>query len=250
LKRFVRYALNIVPVVALVVTWEIVARMELVPHYMFPPFTEVALRAYQLTCKGFLPYNFVRSLIRVLIGFSMGSVAGISLGILMGLNKAVYGFSHPILALFYAIPALGWTPLLMMWLGLGEALPIALIFICSFFPLLYNTITGIKTVDADLIKAAKTLGASDKQILTTIVLPLAIPNIFTGLRLESGMAWRVVIAAEMIAIPVGIGALAVRAESLMQIDVILVTLAVLSLTGLVFDKIFQYAESKICKWRA
>ena len=79
---------------------------------------------------------------------------------------------------------------LILWLGIGEILPITIIFICSFFPILYNTSTGIKTVDKDYIKVAKTLGASDKEVLFSVVLPLALPNIFTGLKLESGMAWR------------------------------------------------------------
>jgi len=81
---------------------------------------------------------------------------------------------------------LGWAPLLVIWIGIGEMLPIVLIFLCSFFPVLYNTITGIRSVDSDVIEAARTIGASDRKILTTILLPLAVPNIFTGLRLEAG----------------------------------------------------------------
>jgi len=122
-------------------------------------------------------------------------------------------------------------------------LPIAIIFICSFFPVLYNTITGIKTVPEDFIKVAKTLGASPIKILTTVILPLALPNIFTGLRLEAGMAWRVIIAAEMVAIPTGIGALLMRAESLIRVDIIIVCLMVLSVMCLSFEKFF-YTWSK------
>ena len=129
-------------------------------------------------------------------------------------------------------------------------LPITLIFLCAFFPVLYNTITGIKGVDEDVIKAARTLGASDRKILTTVILPLAIPNIFTGLRLEAGMAWRVVIAAEMVAIPTGIGALMMRAESLLRVDIIIVCLMVLSVMCLLFERFFQYMEKKVTDgWR-
>ncbi len=88
----------------------------------------------------------------------------------------------------------------MLWIGINEMLPITIIFICSFFPVVYNTATGIRNVDRKYILAAETLGASNVRILFKIVIPLALPNIFTGLRLEAGMSWRVLIAAEMVAI--------------------------------------------------
>jgi NitT/TauT family transport system permease protein len=128
-------------------------------------------------------------------------------------------------------------------------LPITIIFICSFFPVLYNTVTGIRNVDKQYIQVARTLGASDARILTTVVMPLALPNIFTGLRLEAGMAWRVIIAAEMVAIPTGIGALMMRAESLIRIDIIIVCLIVLAVMCLIFERFFQYLEARITtKW--
>ena len=172
------------------------------------------------------------------------------MGTIMGWNKIANRALNPLISLFYPIPALGWIPLLMLWIGINEMLPITLIFICSFFPVLYNTITGIKNIDGDYIKAAKSLGASDLQLLTTVVIPLALPNIFTGLRLEAGMAWRVIIAAEMIAIPTGIGALLMKAESLIRIDIIIVCLIVLALMSLLFEKFFQYLEIRFtARWR-
>jgi len=187
---------------------------------------------------------------RVVAGFSAGSVAGITIGTIMGWKEAVNKVLNPIVSLIYPIPALGWLPLLMLWLGINELLPIAIVFICSFFPVLYNTVTGIRNVNKDYIRVARTLGASDMRILTTVVLPLALPNIFTGLRLEAGMAWRVIIAAEMVAIPTGIGALLIRAESLVRIDIIIVCLIILSLMCLLFEKFFVYLEMKLTgQWR-
>jgi len=140
--------------------------------------------------------------------------------------------------------------LLMLWIGINEMLPITIIFICSFFPILYNTVTGIRNVDKDYIRVARTLGASDIKILTTVVMPLALPNIFTGFRLEAGMAWRVIIAAEMVAIPTGIGALMMKAESLIRIDIIIVCLIVLAVMCLSFEKFFEFLETKMtAKWR-
>ncbi len=211
---------GILPIVIFLAIWEVVARLNLIPgQFFFPPFSVVMQEFYHLTANGVLGHNFLSSLTRVLIGFCAGSIAGIIVGTIMGWRDFAHKALNPIISLLYPIPALGWLPLLMLWIGINEMLPITIIFICSFFPVLYNTVTGIRNVDKDYVQVARTLGASDIKILTTVVMPLALPNIFTGLRLEAGMAWRVIIAAEMVAIPTGIGALLMKAESLIRIDI-------------------------------
>jgi len=242
---------GILPVAIFLAIWEVVARLNLVPgQFFFPPFSMVMVEFYHLIASGVLGESFLSSLVRVLIGFCTGSIAGIMVGIIMGWRDIINKALNPIISLLYPIPALGWLPLLMLWLGIGEALPITIIFICSFFPVLYNTVTGIRNVDKSFVQVARTLGASDIKILTTVVLPLALPNIFTGLRLEAGMAWRVIIAAEMVAIPTGIGALMMKAESLIRIDIIIVCLIVLSVMCLSFEKFFAYLEAKLtANWK-
>jgi NitT/TauT family transport system permease protein len=247
----IRPGWGLLPVVIFLAIWELVARLNLVPGQLFfPPFSVVVQEFYYLTASGVLGDNFLASLGRVLIGFCAGSIAGIAVGMVMGWMENINKALHPILSLFYPIPALGWLPLLMLWIGINEMLPIAIIFICSFFPVLYNTVTGIRNVDKEYIQVARTLGASDAKILVTVVMPLALPNIFTGLRLEAGMAWRVIIAAEMVAIPTGIGALMMRAESLIRIDIIIVCLIVLAVMCLTFERFFQYMEVRVTtRWR-
>ena len=236
---------GIVPVIIFLILWEIIARINLISgHFPFPPFSIVDAEFYYLSANGVLGNNFLSSFFRVLIGFSFGTIAGLCIGILMGWKTIIDKALNPIISLIYPIPALGWLPLLMLWLGIGEILPIAIIFICSFFPILYNTSTGIKTIDKNYIHVAKSLGASNREILTSIVIPLALPNIFTGLKLESGMAWRVIIAAEMVAIPTGISALMMRAESLMRIDIIIVCLIILAAMCFIFERFFLYLETK------
>ncbi len=242
---------EIIPIVIFLGTWEIIARLDLMPgQFFFPPFSAVVMEFWYLAVSGVLGRNFFSSLIRVLIGFSAGSIAGLFIGIIMGWNNIANKALNPIISLVYPIPALGWLPLLMLWFGIGEILPIAIIFICSFFPILYNTVTGIKNVNKNYIFVARTLGASDLKILSTVVVPLALPNIFTGLKLESGMAWRVIIAAEMVAIPTGIGALMMKAESLIRIDIIIVCLIVLGVMCLSFEKFFVFLEKRLTnRWR-
>jgi NitT/TauT family transport system permease protein len=242
---------GIVPVLVLLGVWEITARLKLIPGgNLFPAFSVVVIEIKEMIAGGILLPHFFSSLGRVAAGFAAGSVTGILLGVWMGWSERVHRWCRPIISLLYPIPALGWMPVLMLWVGVNELLPIVIIFICSFFPVLYNTVTGIRQVPSDLIDAARMLGASDLAILRRVVVPLALPNIFTGLRLEAGMAWKVVIAAEMVAIPTGIGALMMRAESLVRVDIILVCLIVLSVMCLVFERFFGFLEEKTTgRWR-
>jgi len=241
---------GIVPIIIFLILWEGIARINLISgNFFFPPFSMVVAELYFLTVNGVLGNNFLRSFFRVIIGFSAGALAGLFVGIIMGWKSLIDRALNPIISLIYPIPALGWLPILMLWLGISEILPIAIIFICSFFPILYNTSTGIKMVDKNYIRVAKSLGASNRKILISIVVPLALPNIFTGLKLESGMAWRVIIAAEMVAIPTGIGALMMRAESLMRIDIIIICLIVLAVMCFLFERFFKFLENKFtARW--
>jgi NitT/TauT family transport system permease protein len=240
---------SFLPVAVLLIIWETVARMFVVNQALFPPFSTVMREFIVLVENGILLENLSRSLMRVVIGFLAGSLAGLLMGIALGTEKFLYRSLHPIFSLLYPVPVLGWIPVFMLWFGIGETLPIALLFVCAFFPIFYNTETGIRSVNRDFINAARTLGAGNLKVLTTVLLPLALPNIFTGLRLESGMAWRTTMAAEMIAIPTGIGALLMKAESLIRMDIVIVCLIVLSVMGFSFERLFLYLEKKAtAKW--
>ncbi len=246
-----RFFWSALPVAAAIAAWEIAARCRLAPgDAAFPPFSAVLGELWDLTASGVLAQNFFPSLRRVLIGLAAGAAAGILAGAAIGWKRQAAAALRPILSLLYPIPALGWLPLLMIWIGLNEFLPVAVIFICSFFPICYTTASSIEGVDRRYVQAAQSLGASDLRILATVVFPLALPGVFTGLRLETGMAWRVIIAAEMVAIPTGIGAMLIRAESLVRADVIMACLAVLSIVCLVSERLLIFLERRLTrKWR-
>ena len=241
--------LGFIPIIAFLIIWEIAGRSDFANKGLLPPFTEILSQFYELVKNGILIENLTKSVIRVLAGFSMGALLGIVVGTVMGWNKYIDKIFSPLISVLYPIPALGWLPILMLYIGIGEALPIAIIFICSFFPVCYNTICGIKNVDKNYIFAAKTMGASSMTILKTIVFPLALPTVFTGLRLEADMAWRVIIAAEMVAIPTGIGALMMKAENLIRMDIIIVCLLVLSVMTFMFERFFMKLEANLTKWK-
>ena len=242
---------GLLSIIVFLALWELLARLNLTPgQILFPSFSEVVEELYTLAANGVLGEHFWASLVRVMAGLTAGSLAGIMVGVMMGWRDTMDKALNPIISMLYPIPPLGWLPLLMLWVGFNAALPITIIFIASFFPVLYNTITGIKGVDKDYIRVARTLGASDIKILATVVMPLALPNIFTGLRLNAGMAWRVLIAAEMIAIPTGIGALMMQSMSLIRIDIIIVCLIVLAVATFSFDRFFGFLERRVtARWR-
>ncbi len=243
-------AYGFLPVLGFIGIWEIVTRLGFVPQSMLPPFTTVVMEAVALIRSGVLIRHFSLSFARVIVGFVTGSVAGLFCGLIMGWKETAHATFSPIVSFLYPIPALGWLPIFMIWFGVGELLPIAIIFTCSFFPVLYNTASGVRNVDPNYIQVARTLGHGEGRILLTVLFPLALPSIFTGLRLEAGMAWRVIIAAEMVAIPTGIGALLMRAESLIRMDIIIVCLMVLAVMCFSFERFFFFLERKTTgRWR-
>jgi len=203
------------------------------------------VQGVHLLRSGVLADSLPRSLLRVLAGFAAGAVTWIGLGVLIGWQEKVGKTFRPLFGIFYPVPAVGWVPLLMLWLGISELLPIVVIYICSFFPVLYTTVAGVRSVDKEYIRVARSLGASERYILLKVIVPLALPYIFTGLRLEAGMAWRVLAAAEMIAVPTGLGALMMRAQSLIRMDIIIACLIVLAIMSLVFEKTFALLEKRL-----
>lgn len=247
-RRRLRLGWGLVPIVLVLILWEVLPRLsEGMGSGLLPPFSEVLAEGAHLLRNGVLADSFLSSLLRVLAGFFAGAVTGIGLGLLMGWWENIGNTLRPLLSIFYPIPAVGWIPLLMLWIGISDLLPIVVIYICSFFPVLYTTTAGVRNIDKDYVRVARSLGASERHVLFTVVIPLALPYIFTGLRLEAGMAWRVLAAAEMIAVPTGLGALMMKSQSLIRIDIIIVCLIVLSVMSLIFEKAFALLEARLTR---
>jgi NitT/TauT family transport system permease protein len=231
--------------------WEIIARSHFFPSILFPPPSEVLATGFDLLRSGILLKSVGDSLLRVLAGILLGLALAIPIGLGMGRLEIFAKLFGPIISLLFPIPGIAWLPLLIVWVGLRPSLPILLISLVVFFPVLLNIAAGVKTVDRDNILAARTLGSSELRILSTVILPLSLPIILTGIRIEVALAWRVLVAAEMIAIPTGIGALMSRSESLLQIKAVMVCLGLLSLIGLIMDGSLRYFEKRLtAHWRS
>jgi len=239
-----------VSILSFFLLWEIIARSHFFPSILFPPPSEVLSAGYDLLRSGILLKSVGHSLLRVFAGILVGLALAIPIGLLMGWVEIFDKMFGPIIGLLFPIPGIAWLPLLVVWMGLRPTLPILLISIVAFFPVLLNITTGVKSVDREAILAARTLGSSELRILLSVILPLSLPFILTGIRIEVALAWRVLVAAEMIAIPTGIGALMSRSESLLQIKAVMVCLGVLSLIGLFMDLSLRYVERRLTtNWR-
>ena len=238
---------GILPIIIFFAAWEFVGRLPTVPRYLFPPFSEVVSKLFVV--RGLLLKNILITLLRVAAGFVIGAMSGIVLGLLAGINKRVDQFITPIISLIYPIPSIGWIPVLMIWFGISNSVPIIAIFICSFFPIFLNTVRGVEDINQNIIYAARTMGATGIYLVRKIILPLALPNVFTGLKLESGMALRTGVVAEMLAIPSGLGYLLMKGESLIDTQLIFVVLIAMGIISLFIDYTVRRIERKLLVWK-
>lgn len=216
-----------VPVVAL---WWGVAAAGVFPKAFFPGPVEVAQSFVTLTYKGILPDYLEDSIGRLAIGAALGVALGIPLGILVGLSRTAYRALWPIILFFQAIGDIAWLPILLIWFGFGLTTMTFVIVYTVIFPVVFNTVLGIRSVPRDFARAARSLGASRWRVLTEVTLPGALPNIMTGLRNGLGYGWRALIAAEIIVGTSGIGFLmfdARRAGSAVEIVLGMIVLGLL-----------------------
>lgn len=179
---------------------------------------------------------------RVILGFSVAVSLALPLGIVIARSATLEPFIDPVLQLLRPIPPIAWTPLAILWFGIDLKAVVFLIFLGAFWPMLLNTISGIREVPPILGRAAACLGARPDQILFTVVIPAAFPFLFTGLRLAFGSAWITIVAAELIASSEGLGYLIMNARRLLAAPDIIVGMVTIGLLGLAFDWGFRRVE--------
>lgn len=187
----------ILPILLFCGIWELFSHAGIVRPILLPPPSKVFLNLYQ--DRSEILNHAVTSLYRLIMGYLAGALAGVSLGVAMGSNRYVYGYFHPILSTLMPVPGITWAPILVLVLGFGDPTLIAVTFIASFFPVVYNTSTGVRSVKKDLLWAARIMGAGRLALFFKVLLPSSAPHILTGLKLGLARGWRTLIAVEMIA---------------------------------------------------
>lgn len=189
--------------------------------------------------------NVAASAVRVALGVSLAAVVGIVLGVLIGRSRTVELLFDPTIQGFRPVPVTAWVPFTLIFFGISPAAAISLIFVAAFFPILVNTTAGAQSVSVIMLRAGKMLGASESYLLRKVVLPSALPQIFTGLRLGIGMGWVAVIVAEMIGVKSGLGYILWQAYYWNRMDMLICTVITIGVLGFVSDRVvYIYARRK------
>lgn len=191
------------------------------------------------------------SLVRVLAGFAAACLVAVPMGVLMGWSKHLDAVMDPLVEAVRPVPPLAWLPFAVLWFGIGLASSSFIIFLGVFFPVLLNTVAGVKSVDPRLPEAARTLGASETTILGRVLVPGASPSIITGIRIGMGIGWMTLVAAEMTGIKsgYGLGYMILTARDYARYDIVASGIAVIGLLGFGMDACIRLAEKRLLRWR-
>jgi sulfonate transport system permease protein len=235
--------------VSLLALWSVCARMGWLPPQILPSPTEVGLALWDLARTGELASNTAISLLRVTEGFAAGSLLGLLLGIAMGLSRTAEDYLKPLFTAFAQVPTLGWIPFLMLLVGIGEPLKILVIAKAAFVPVALNTLAGIRAVSPIYAEVGALFRFSRWQLLRKVVLPAAVPPIFTGLRYGLTHAWNALVAVELLASAEGLGFLLVWGRQMFWLDTMMGAMIVIGLVGFALDRIMAGAEHWLQRWR-
>jgi NitT/TauT family transport system permease protein len=241
--------LGFLGVAAFLGAWEVAGRTFENGQLFFSSPSQVVGAFLLLAGRGALWNDMWVSFQEFGIGY-VGSIAvGIPFGIAMGWYRRVNSLFDPLVSAFYAMPRVALVPLLLIWFGIGMNSKIALVFLGAVFPILISTLAGIRNLDENLIKVARSFGARDRQIFTTIALPGSVPFILTGLKLAVGRALIGVVVAELIAAEAGVGYMMARAGATFQTDRVMVGVLIIAFTGVAGIEVLRRLEMRFESWR-
>lgn len=195
-----------------------------------------------------LHVHLLASMSRVYGGFILAAAAAIPLGLMIGRIAVVRQLLDPFFQLLRPIPVTAWLPLSMIFFGLGPKSAFSLVFLGAFYPILLNTVFGVRSVDPRLFEAASMLGCSGSAMFRKVVLPAALPSIFTGLRLGLGLAWFVIVVGEMTGVPQGLGAAIMDGRTLSRTELVICGMIVIGVAGFLSDKAVQALGRRLLRW--
>lgn len=193
--------------------------------------------------------NVFWSLFRVVIGFALGCLFGIPLGFAIGLNSWLRGWFDPIVEVMRPVPPLALIPLVIIWFGIGEQGKISLLFLAALWIMIIAARAGVSGVSISKVHAAYSLGASKSQLLTKVILPNSLPEIFTGARVAMGVCWGTVVAAELVAAEKGAGKMIIAASKFQLTDIVIIGIIIIGVIGLGIDVLMRMAENKLVPWK-
>jgi ABC-type nitrate/sulfonate/bicarbonate transport system permease component len=255
MKRTAKLLERVLPTLSVIIflaAWELLVRWRGIAPIFLPAPSSIAGFLWRMIADGTMEYHLAVTLLRIFTGFLVAAVTGIALGLLMGMSRIVSRVADIWIAALYPLPKISLIPLLIIWLGTGEAYRIVISAVTAFFPIVISTYSGIRQADRGLIKAARDLGANGRQIQFKVVIPAAMPSILSGLQLGMGVTIILIVAAEMIggSSRSGMGYLLISSGQVMETEKVFASLVVLAIMGAVVMKLQQWIDRRVAPWVA
>ncbi|MBB2680500.1 UNVERIFIED_ORG: taurine transport system permease protein [Rhizobium esperanzae] len=245
-------AISVATALAILLLWWLVAALGIVPHLFLPRPDEVLTQIGVIYRDGYgasLSEHVAASLFRIIVAALIAISAGIPLGLLMGLNRWAKGVLDAPIEFYWPLPPLSYLPLMIIWLGIGETSKITLLVLAMFAPICLSAQAGVRSLPIERVNAARSLGASRLQLFIDIVLPSALPEILTGIRIALGVGWSTLVAAELIASTRGIGFMIMSASQFLATDVVFVGIAIIAVCAFTFSAAIRFLETYLVPWK-
>lgn len=242
-----------VTIVAILVLWWLASHFRWVPPLFLPTPEVVAQRLYesatgQLTDAP-LAEHFGWSMFRVFTAFFAACVTAIPVGIAMGVSRIARGIFDPPIEFYRPLPPLAYLPLIVIWFGIDELSKVLLIYLACFAPLAMSARSGVRSVSQEQIHAAYSMGATKQQVIWHVVVPAAMPEILTAMRIAIGFGWTTLVAAEMVAANKGLGQMVLNASNFLRTDIVIMGIIVIGAVAYLFDLLMRYVEHLVVPWK-
>ena len=240
-------------VVALLFVWWLVTALGLIKPLFLPAPEAIWVRFLRVMGEGFsgasLWSHTWASLVRVFGAFLLACVTAIPIGIGMGVNRHLRGVFDPPIEFYRPIPPLAYLPLTIIWFGIGELQKIVLIYLAMFAPMALSARAGVRSVAIEQIHAAYSMGASRRQLIWHVILPGALPEILTGMRIGIGFGWTTLVAAEMVAATAGLGFMVLSAAEFLVTEVVILGIVIIGVIAYAFDLLMRWLEHALVPWK-
>ncbi|WP_413453648.1 taurine ABC transporter permease TauC [Erwinia persicina] len=245
--------LSVATLLVLLTIWWAVTALHLIAPLFLPPPQQVLHQLLTIASPvGFMDATLWQhlgaSLTRIVIALLAATLVAVPVGILMGLNETIRGILDPLIELYRPVPPLAYLPLMVIWFGIGETSKILLIYLAIFAPIAMSALAGVKSAQQVRLRAARSLGASRWQVLWYVVLPGALPEILTGIRIGLGVGWSTLVAAELIAATRGLGFMVQSAGEFLATDVVLAGIAVIALIAFALELGLRALQRRLTPW--
>ncbi|QVI86152.1 taurine ABC transporter permease TauC [Pseudomonas viridiflava] len=245
-------AISVVTLVVLLALWWAVTAAEWIEPLFLPPPSAVLEKAWLLLTKGYMDSTLWQhlgaSLQRIGLGLGAAILTAIPVGIAIGHNRVAQGILDPLIEFYRPIPPLAYLPLIVIWFGIGEFSKVLLIYLAIFAPIAIATATGVRTVDPARVRVAQSLGATRWQLIRHVILPSALPDILTGIRIGLGVGWSTLVAAELIAATSGLGFMVQSAAQFLVTDVVVLGILVIAIIAFAMELSLRALQRRLVPW--